>query len=54
MDLHDATETRELTGHELDQVTGAFGALWNVTWMGGFFDVAKDAVIYAVSVSEDW
>jgi hypothetical protein len=44
----------ELTAAELDHMSGGFGALWNVTWMGNFFDVAKDAVIYAVSVAEDW
>jgi hypothetical protein len=54
MDLHETNESRELNATELDHVCGGFGALWNVTWMGGFFDVAKDAVIYAVSVAEDW
>jgi hypothetical protein len=44
----------ELSAAELDHMSGGFGALWNVTWMGNFFDVAKDAVIYAVSVAEDW
>jgi bacteriocin-like protein len=48
------SEFCELSAAELDHVSGGFGALWNVTWMGGFFDVAKDAVIYAVSVAEDW
>jgi bacteriocin-like protein len=48
------SEFCELSAAELDHVSGGFGALWNVTWMGNFFDVAKDAVIYAVSVAEDW
>jgi hypothetical protein len=51
---HRASELRELSASELDDVTGGFAALWNVTWMGGFFDVAKDAVIYATSVMENW
>jgi hypothetical protein len=54
MNEHETGEIRELSASELDYVSGGFGALWAVTWMGGFFDVAKDAVIYAVSVSEDW
>ena len=54
MNANETTEIRELNASELDEVTGGFGALWAVTWMGGFFDVAKDAVIYAVSVAEDW
>jgi hypothetical protein len=39
MNLHEASEIRELTSDEMDHVSGGFGALWNVTWMGGFFDV---------------
>jgi bacteriocin-like protein len=54
MNAFEDTEIRELSTNELDCVSGGFGALWAVTWMGGFFDVAKDAYIYAVSVSEDW
>jgi hypothetical protein len=54
MSVHETSDIRELSATELDCVSGGFGALWAVTWMGGFFDVAKDAVIYAVSVSEDW
>ena len=54
MNVHETSEIRELATNELDCVSGGFGALWAVTWMGGFFDVAKDAVIYAVSVAEDW
>jgi hypothetical protein len=45
MNLHEASEIRELTSDEMHHVSGGFGALWNVT---------KDAVIYAVSVAEDW
>jgi hypothetical protein len=52
MNAHDTREIRDLAATELDQVAGGFGALFAVTWMGCFFDVAKDAVIYAVS--EDW
>jgi hypothetical protein len=37
MDLHETNESRELNATELDHVCGGFGALWNVTWMGGFF-----------------
>ena len=54
MNVHATSEIRELTGTEVDHVCGGFGVLMNVTWMGGFFDVAKDAVIYAVSVAEKW
>jgi hypothetical protein len=51
---HQTTEIRELSSTDLDHVAGGFGALMAVTWMGAWFDVAKDAYIYAVSVSDDW
>lgn len=54
MNAQDTSEIRELAATELGQVSGGFGVLFAVTWMGCFFDAAKDAVIYAVSVSEDW
>jgi hypothetical protein len=54
MTVHKIDEIRELDATELEHVSGGFGALMAVTWMGCFFDAAKDAVIYAVSVSEDW
>ena len=44
MNAHDTSEIRELAATELDQVSGGFGALFAVTWMGCFFDAAKDAV----------
>ena len=54
MNENETTELRELNAAELDSVCGGFSALWNATWMGAWFDVAKDAYIYVVSVAEDW
>jgi hypothetical protein len=54
MNVHETNEMRELSATELEHVAGGFGALMAVTWMGDWFDIAKDAYIYAVSVSEDW
>jgi hypothetical protein len=53
MNVQETNEMRELSANEVDHVSGGLGALMNVTWMGGFFDLAKDAYIYAVSVAED-
>jgi hypothetical protein len=54
MNVYETSEIRELIVSEQDQVSGGFGALMAVTWMGCFFDAAKDAFIYSASVSEHW
>ena len=53
MDAQQTTAIRELSADELDQVSGGFGPWLVLTFAGGFYEVAKHAVISAVSVM-DW
>ena len=52
MNVYETSEIRELIVSEQDQVSGGFGALMAVTWMGCFFDAAKDAFIYSASAQQ--
>ena len=53
MNVRETTAIRELSADDLDQVSGGFGPWLALTFAGGFYEVAKHAVISAVSVM-DW